>query len=85
MGAWGAVANKLKHLKKHVFFCLFFFFFGGGGVGGRKINQASLQIIKWYVRYILPFLERNYINICGSGAIATRSQQNFNELNKMEA
>ena len=57
MGVWRAIANKME-ASQEMCFC------------GAKIIQASLQIIKWYVVYILNVtkaevekLERNYIDI----------------------
>ena len=57
MGVRGAIANKMEASQETCF-------------GGTKITQASLQIIKWYVPYILNLLkalleklERNNIDI----------------------
>ena len=48
---WGAIANKLEASQET---CVFFvvFFWGGG-----KITQVSLQIIKWYIPYIMNSLK----------------------------
>ena len=67
MGGLGAIANKMEAFQEHVFWA--------------KITQASLQMIKWYVhkkkasiqshsnflKAYVEKLERNYIDIWGSG------------------
>ena len=57
VGVWGAIANKIEASQEtcFLFVCLLLFFFLGGGQ--KKITQASVQINKWYVQYILNFLK----------------------------
>ena len=92
VGVWGAIANKmvaslklLRNFKKHVFF-------GKNNPSPSKLSngicfkkKASKTVIFDFLKACVEKLERNYINIWGSGAIAPRSQQHFEESDKMEA